>query len=499
MSRWEGELVARHTKRRCRRNQNRRPAVRALATASLCFCIVTGSSTKAVAQDRSPSDQITLLNRNGRWHDAVALAAAYLDSALTAPKGERCRVREGLVYAWTRLRADDAARTSLAALDAECPSTSLGADLRAEIKQLRRELSSNPREASPRDDVPSVQETFIKPDLFWRVVPPEGLGLNVRALDAHLVLCKRTGADACLIAYRGAIVQEWYSARYVEPAFAMSSTKSVTGLLVGMLLADHKIRSVDQRVCDFIKVWCTGLRGKVTLRHLLTMTSGLPRMRDSSVGFVDDKNRFVLHLTPVSEPGTIWAYSNEGAQLLSPILDKAAGELIQNYAQRRLFQPLGMSRSRLHLDSKGHAWTYADMETTARDFARVGLLMLQRGRWEGRQIVGSRWIDSSTSPSQKLNPQYGLLWWLDPSARAYAAHGHLDTDLHVLPQSELVIVRMQTRPFPGVKEGEYEREALLLFPQIVANPRNGRGSGRADPRPFAVQAVRKNRGAAQNK
>jgi CubicO group peptidase (beta-lactamase class C family) len=312
----------------------------------------------------------------------------------------------------------------------------------------------------------------VTADPFWKVVAPTSLGLSMSALDAHLALCKRTGADACLVAYHDAIVQEWYSSRYVEPAYAMSSTKSVTGLLVGMLLADHKILSIDQRVCDFVSQWCADLRGKVTLRHLLTMTSGLPLMRDSSVGFVGDKNRFVIHLTPVNEPGTVWAYSNEGAQLLSPILDKAAGEPIQNYAQRRLFQPLGMSRTHLHLDSTSHAWTYADMETTARDFARMGVLMLQRGRWEGRQIVSSEWIDSSTSPSQKLNPRYGLLWWLDPSAGAYAAHGHLETDLHVLPRSGLIVVRMQAATYPGAKEGEYEREALLIFPKIAPNPRN---------------------------
>jgi hypothetical protein len=150
-----------------------------------------------------------------------------------------------------------------------------------------------------------------------------------------------------------------------------------------------------------------------------------------------------------------------------------------------------MSRTSLHLDSKGHAWTYADMETTGRDFARLGMLMLQRGRWEGSQIVSSAWIDSSTSPSQKLNPRYGLLWWLDPAARAYAAHGHLDTDLHVLPQSGLIVVRMQARPFPGGKEGEYEREALLLFPKIVPNAHNARLSPDADPGKKAASPPRR--------
>src|SRR5205823_1919979 len=83
---------------------------------------------------------------------------------------------------------------------------------------------------------------------------------------------------------------------------------------------------------------------------------------------------YVMRLVPTYDPGTTWAYSNEGAQLLSPILDQAAGEPIQNYASRRLFEPLGMKSTRLHV-YPDHAWTYADMETTARDFARLGVLM----------------------------------------------------------------------------------------------------------------------------
>ena len=304
-------------------------------------------------------------------------------------------------------------------------------------------------------------------DAFWKTTAPgEDLEIDQAALNAHRALCQRTGADACLVIHHSRIVQEWYSKSYREPMYAMSSTKSVAGLLTGMLIDDGRIGNIDAPVCQFISTWCSGLRGKVTLHHLLSMTSGLPMRRDSSVGFVRDKNSYVLGLTPVNEPGSTWAYSNEGAQLLSPILDKAAGEPIQDYACRRLFEPLGMSNTRLHVYPK-NAWTYADMETTARDFARLGVLMLQRGIFNGRPIVSAEWVDSSTRASQSLNSRYGLLWWIDPEAKAYAAHGHLDTDLHVIPDLDLVIVRMQSKALAGVKEGEYERNALSIFRAIV--------------------------------
>jgi CubicO group peptidase (beta-lactamase class C family) len=304
-------------------------------------------------------------------------------------------------------------------------------------------------------------------DGFWQTSSPrEDSELNADALKAHQALCQRTGADACLVIHHDRIVQEWYSTRYTTPMYAMSSTKSVAGLLTGMLIDDGRLHSADVSVCSLIAAWCSGRRANVTVRHLLSMTSGLPMMPDSSVGSVSDKNAYVMRLVPTSEPGTSWAYSNEGAQLLSPILDRAAGEPIQDYARRRLFAPLGMDSTRLHV-YPNHAWTYADMETTARDFARLGVLMLHQGKWNGRRIVSSAWVARSTRPSQSLNARYGLLWWIDPEIRGYAAHGFLDTDLHVIPDLDLVIVRMQAKPVAGVAAGEYEREGLKLFRILV--------------------------------
>ena len=188
-------------------------------------------------------------------------------------------------------------------------------------------------------------------------------------------------------------------------------------------------------------------------------------MFEEGVSSTNDKNEFVVKLSPTAEPGTKWAYSNEGVQLLSPILDKAAGEPIQDYDRKRLFEPLGMRETRLHLDSKKHAWTYADMETTAREFARIGLLMLNRGIWNGRRIISAKWVEQSTQPSQNLNSGYGLLWWLYENPSGFGAQGYLDTNLYVFPKQELIIVRMQSKPIEG--QTFYGKEALSLFSQFV--------------------------------
>ena len=117
-------------------------------------------------------------------------------------------------------------------------------------------------------------------DGFWQSADPAALGLDAGAIREHLALAKASGADAVLVAYRGKVVSEWYSPRYRTPAYTMSSVKSITGLLAGLLVADGKL-AVDDPVSRFVPSWADGRRGRVTVRHLLTMTSGLSRTLDA--------------------------------------------------------------------------------------------------------------------------------------------------------------------------------------------------------------------------
>jgi hypothetical protein len=412
------------------------------------------SSTPAPAGDILT--HILELNRSGRWDEAAQAARQFLDSNPTASASAKCQAYHHLAYANTRLEDPEAAKEAVSQFDQQC--SELPAELQwaqLEMEKLKVELGmSTPMPVETHDDG------------FWQTVDPASLGIDSHVLAQHQALCEETGADACIVIYEGKIVQEWYSPRYYVPMYAMSSTKSVAGLLLGMLVDDGKVKSIDEPVCAYISEWCEEDKAQITLRHLLSMTSGLRRMWEDGVGSVGDKNPFVIALPLSYEPGTHWDYSNEGAQLLSPILDRAAGEPIQDYARKRLFEPLGMMDTRLHWDTAGHAWTCADMETTLRDFARIGLLMLNQGRWGEQQIVSERWVEQSTSPSRKLNPNYGLLWWLIDDPQGFAAYGHLETNLYVFPDLDLVVARMQRNP-SDMPEGSYEPEALPLFKQLI--------------------------------
>lgn len=432
----------------------------ALARGLVVTLMALSAVTSASAQDNSPLERMMELNRAGEWEQAAQLAGQYLQGGAGRSQPERCHAHAGLAFSQTMLRQKTPALATLANFDKECGSLPADNWLLGFAARIRKELALPPPAPNPmRGALPPR----YRPDGFWQAVNPAALGVDAGALEQHRALCERTGADACLVIYKGKLVQELYSSRYREPMPAMSSTKSITGILVGMLLDDGKIKSLDEPVCNYLPQWCEGRRGKVTIRHLLTMTSGLPEMTTDGVGYAADKNPLVIKMSPAAEPGAGWVYSNEGVQLLSPLLDKAAGEPIQDYARRRLFEPLGMRRTRLHLDAKGHAWTYGEMQTTPRELARVGLLMLQKGVWQGRRIVSERWVEQSTRSSQTLMPRYGLLWWLYDNPRGYAALGYLNTNLYVFPERELIVVRMQVKPF---NEHSYEQAALRLFRRI---------------------------------
>lgn len=422
-------------------------------TALLCAGLSILSLVFVVAAQQDVTvDKVEELNRKGEWEQAARLAQTFLISSDPKSPMQRCQAYYALAYAQNKLGRSEEAGATLTVYDKECGKLAGNERVSAEVARLRAEMTAPPQLPVTKDN-------------FWQTGNPSALGLNVKALEQHGDLCTRTGADTCLVIYKGQIVQERYYRSYRPPMMAMSSTKSVTGILVGMLIDDGKIKSIDEPVCSYVKEWCEGQKGKVTLRHLLSMTSGLPRMYSEGVSSVGDKNPFVINLPLATEPGTAWDYSNEGVQLLSPILDKAAGEPIQEYARKRLFEPLGMSDTRLHLDEKRHAWTYADMETTPRDFARLGLLMLNKGTWQGKRIVSESWVRQMTMPSQTLNPRYGLLWWLFDNPKGYAAQGYLDTNMYLIPEKELIVVRMQAKPRD--KQQPYEDEALTIFNQLT--------------------------------
>ena len=270
---------------------------------------------------------------------------------------------------------------------------------------------------------------------------------------------KNSGTTAFLVIKDDAILMEKYFQGYDQtaPTFAFSMSKSFTSMLVGMAVDDGLIASVDQPVTDYVPELHEAGYHQVTLRHLLQMTSGMDYVevegKDPSL-----HNRFyyttrleyeLLKLNLVQEPGQEFSYKSGESALLGLILSRSiAPKTISSYTQEKLWQPLGMEYDGAwNLDSEdGLEKTWCCLSATARDYAKLGRLMLNQGNWQGEKLLSKDWIEESTKVDISNGSvwNYQHQWWLVSEDGDFTAMGHLGQFLYVNPEENLVIVRLGT-------------------------------------------------------
>jgi glucose/arabinose dehydrogenase len=150
-----------------------------------------------------------------------------------------------------------------------------------------------------------------------------------------------------------------------------------------------------------------------------------------------------------SKPGEKWEYNNTGLSILGPVVKKATGQNIAEILDAQVFQKIGIRRDDWTWDERdGMPLPYSGLHITARALARFGVLVLNKGQWRGNKVVSSTWLADATRPSQDLQKKYGYLWWNNTTgswpgvpADAFAALGHLDNDMLVVPSLDLIVIR----------------------------------------------------------
>lgn len=176
------------------------------------------------------------------------------------------------------------------------------------------------------------------------------------------------------------------------------------------------------------------------------MTAGFNR-RTGARGILsqEDGNTYVLNLKPDTVRQVRFDYSNESVQLLGLLIERVTDKTADKVFEELLFEPLGMDSTFLGKDNTGNVVVYGGAITTVQDAHQVGLLMLQCGKFDGKQILSSNWVNMSVTPG-KLAPYYGQLWWIDKNSRYwnYAATGDLGQMTIVFPDLDLVIIRRQS-------------------------------------------------------
>jgi CubicO group peptidase (beta-lactamase class C family) len=232
-----------------------------------------------------------------------------------------------------------------------------------------------------------------------------------------------------LVLHEGRRIHESYGegAGVTSTSASASMMKSVIGLLYGMAIEDGLIGSVDDPIGGYIAEWADDPRGAITLRQMLTMSSGLAPSDFMTILFAPDIAAEAVKLELAGEPGSEFSYNNAVTKLLTLALDRrlaAEGEGgVLEYLESELWCPLGNGPARVWVDPAGKARGYAGMQATLRDWARVGELIRSKGRANGEQIVPEDWIEAMATPSQ-ANAQYGLHVWLGREhtpQRAYSA------------------------------------------------------------------------------
>lgn len=245
--------------------------------------------------------------------------------------------------------------------------------------------------------------------------------INARALSALVKAAAASHSDALVVLKDGQLLGEWYFGKPVGPIEAMSATKSVVGLAVGALLAEGKIKSLDEPVCTFYPEWKQGRKQTVTLRHLLTHTSGLQNVPRTDVEIYPSPDFVQLALAAElsDAPGAAFSYNNKALNLLAGVVQKASGQRLDVYLREGLFRQLGIVDFAWTLDPAGNPHGMSGCQIRPADLAKLGQLMLQQGRWNGRQLLTPEFVAASVQTSQPLYPAYGLLWWLVPASTAY--------------------------------------------------------------------------------
>jgi CubicO group peptidase (beta-lactamase class C family) len=253
----------------------------------------------------------------------------------------------------------------------------------------------------------------------------------------------------------GYVVLERYQGDYGrdDPIKVRSVTKSVISALVGIAVDEGGFTSLEQTVGEVIPDrlpdGADPLAATVTLENLLTMTSGFAW--DISTDYQrliasDNWVNLTLSQPVVYEPGTFYAYNTGGSHLLSVMLAAATGQDTADFAQDRLFDPLGISKPAWQRSPQGEISGGFGLELTPRDMAKIGYLYLNQGRWDDAQIVPADWVAASTTYQSAGDSTggaaYGYQWWVTDSSgyAAYFALGFGGQYIYVVPALDLVVV-----------------------------------------------------------
>ena len=336
----------------------------------------------------------------------------------------------------------------------------------------------------------SAQEYW--PTSSWRTSTPEEQGMDSGVLADMINSIKESGksVNSITIIRNGYLVNEAYFYPYQKGLkhFMNSCTKSVVSVLVGMTVGEGYIKSVDDKVLKYfpdINIANVDQRKQdLRIRDLLTMTTGLDWEFSNNVStnqMVQSQNwtQFTLDQPMKEKPGLTFNYCNGASQLLSAIVQRTTGKSLADLAEEK-FGLMGIKDIYWSSSPENVSSGYTGLYMQPDDTAKLGYLYLNKGNWNGKQLVPEKWIEESTKTQVKADwtpifPGYGYMWWINRFG-GYAALGQGGDYLFVVPELDLVVVftggiyDLNDIFYPGELMEKYIVPSVKSDTPLVSNP-----------------------------
>jgi len=303
------------------------------------------------------------------------------------------------------------------------------------------------------------------------------------------------GALSLIVCREGTIIAEEYSYynNYGPDSIknVMSVTKSFTGVLVGLAIEKGFIESVNDPISKYLNGIVTfpdDIKANITIDQLLKMTFGHAwNGTSASSMFIEcffeseDNLQFIIDLPLVATPGTIFNYSDGASHLLSAIITEATGISTLDFATENLFDPLGITEYEWSTDDRGYHLGAAYLRIKPRDMVKFGNMVLNNGKYEGKQVVPESWINEMTTTKISTNndvphgPEYGYQIWLGTTSghRYYMAMGWGGQFIFIVPDQQLVVTATcWTSNLTDQQAGEHWMSIIkiimeMIFPSII--------------------------------
>jgi len=293
---------------------------------------------------------------------------------------------------------------------------------------------------------------------------PESKEYNKYSLDQEdKTYMEQYESVAFLVIQNDSILHEeyWDSWKKDDYSNVFSVTKSIVSLLVGIAIDEGYIKSIDESIANYLPEFNRDPEKKITIKNLLTMSSGLSwdeaytsLFSITTQGYYGDKiKETAMSLRTITEPGKQFIYRSGDTQLLSFIVEKVTGKTISKYAEEKLWKPMHASKPALWSKDKkdGDEKAFCCFNTNARDIARIGKLILNKGNWNGKQLVSEKYIAEATTPASFLINEFGTgpldyygyqIWIHNYKGKNIPyLRGHLGQYIYSIPEKNAIVVR----------------------------------------------------------